>query len=122
MLEAHPWAQPGSWSRVHISQQGCHGNAWAVPGTSWGTRPRLGMSEPKDAGVASVLDISQTQRVLLSAPAFIAWGQTPWTDVLHGGHDHVCLGLHWECGMWRKLGVRNPASSLEGLQSEYHRK
>lgn len=40
------------------------------------------MSEPKDTGVASVLDISQTQHVLLNAPAFIAWGQTPWTDVL----------------------------------------
>lgn len=80
------------------------------------------MSEAKDTGVASVLDISQTQHVLLNAPAFIAWGQTPWTDVLHGGYDHVCLGLHWACGIWRKLGVRNTASSLEGLQSEYHRK
>lgn len=34
------------------------------------------MSEPKDTDVASVLDISQTQHALLSAPAFIAWGQT----------------------------------------------
>ena len=56
------------------------------------------MLEPRHVGVASVIPISQTQQVLSSAPAVIAWGQTSLTHALDGGYDHLCSGLHGHVG------------------------